>query len=197
MEDRSPEHLSTDNLSMDRVSEVVAAQYDSSPEREWERAERHRTEFAVSLRAMEEYLPPPPARLLDCGGGPGRYAIELIRKGYQVTHFDLSAENLRLARQRAAEAGVTLVDFIQGDATDLSKFDGGSFDAVLLLGPLYHLLEREQRARALSEAARVLKPGGTLLAAFISRYAGHRYAAAHQPDYILERLDDLLPDGAT
>ena len=53
--------------------------YDSQPQREWERMDRHRTEFAVTLRAMRAYLPPPPAHVLDCGGGPGRYSIELAR----------------------------------------------------------------------------------------------------------------------
>jgi len=52
---------------------------------------RHRTEFAVTMRALADHLPPPPARVLDCGGGPGRYAIELARQGYEVTLFDLSA----------------------------------------------------------------------------------------------------------
>jgi ubiquinone/menaquinone biosynthesis C-methylase UbiE len=58
---------------------VIQRLYDSDPQREWQRLERHRTEYAVTLRALTEHLPPPPARILDCGGGPGRYAIELAR----------------------------------------------------------------------------------------------------------------------
>ena len=57
--------------------------------------ERHRTEFAVTLRALDEHLPPPPAHILDCGGGPGRYAIALAQRGYTVTLFDLSPESNR------------------------------------------------------------------------------------------------------
>ena len=163
------------------VSEHVARLYDSNPEREWQRMDRHRTEFALTLRALAEHLPPPPARVLDCGGGPGRYAIELARQGYQVTLFDLSAGNLGLAQQKAAEAGVSLASFEQGTALDLGRFAADSFDAVLLLGPLYHLLEAEERAQALAEATRVLRPGGPLLAAFISRYAAHRDAAVNYP----------------
>ena len=92
----------------DAMRLAVQRLYDSDPAAEWARMDRHRTEFAVTLRALHEYLPRPPARVLDCGGGPGRYAIELARQGYEVVLFDLSAGNLALAREKAAEAGVAL-----------------------------------------------------------------------------------------
>jgi S-adenosylmethionine-dependent methyltransferase len=161
--------------------EFIRQHYDRHPQHEWERAERHRTEFAITWKALEAYLPPPPARLLDCGGGPGRYAIALAQSGYTVTLFDLSPENLAFARRQAQAAGLTLQGYDIGDAIDLSRYADGSFDAVLLLGPLYHLLELEQRQRALQEARRVLRPGGVLFAAFINRYAGHIRAAGRDP----------------
>ena len=169
------------------LATAVANLYDSMSEREWARMDRHRTEFYVTLRALREHLPPPPARVLDCGGGPGRYAVELARWGYDVTLFDLSAGNLALAREKAAEAGVTLTGFEQGTALDLSRFADHSFDAVLLMGPLYHLFEEAERRRALAEARRVLKPGGPLFAAFISRYAAHRDAAFRYPTEPVDR----------
>lgn len=171
---------------MNRTSEAIRTLYDQQPEREWERLERHRTEFALTLRALAEHLPPPPARVLDCGGGPGRYAIELARRGYEVTLFDLSAGCLRLAQEKAAEVGVTLAAYEQGTATALSRFLDTSFDAILLMGPLYHLLEEAERQQALAECQRVLKPGGLLFAAFIGRYASPRWAAAHEPTWPLE-----------
>lgn len=180
----------------DPASKPVELYYDQQAEREWEPLERHRTEFAVTMRALREHLPPPPAHLLDCGGGPGRYAIELARAGYTVTLFDLSSENLQVAK--AAEAGVALTGSEQGTATDLARFPDVSFDAVLLMGPLYHLLQAEDRRRSLAEAYRVLKPGGLLFAAFISRYVGLRYAAAHEPAWPLEQpalLESLLDTG--
>jgi len=149
------------------------------------------------MRALAAHLPPPPARILDCGGGPGRYAIELARQGYQVTLFDLSAEALRMARQKAREAGVTL-EYARGTATDLSRFPDDAFDVVCLMGPLYHLLDEAERTQALAEAARVLAPGGTLCAAFITRYAAHRHAARHEPTWPLEHPDlsaQVLRDG--
>jgi SAM-dependent methyltransferase len=114
----------------DAMRLAVQRLYDADPANEWARMDRHRTEFAVTLRALNEYLPRPPARVLDCGGGPERYAIELARQGYDVVLFDLSAGNLALAREKAAEAGVALT-FVQGTALDLSRFADGEFDAVL------------------------------------------------------------------
>ena len=183
---------------MDEVTEYIAQYYDRDAQHEWERMERHRTEFAVTLRAMEKYLPPPPARVLDCGGGPGRYAIELAKRGYRVTLFDLSPGNLQLAQEKVRAADVTLEAIEQGSATDLSRFAEDVFDAVLLMGPLYHLLEVEQRQQALREARRVLKPGGPLLASFITRYSAHRYAAVEETDWILreeQRSEELLHTG--
>lgn len=165
--------------------------YDRQPQQEWERLERHRTEFAVTMRGLAEHLPPPPARVLDCGGGPGRYAIALARQGYDVTLFDLSSACLRLAAEKASEAGVAVTAYEQGTATDLSRYPDTTFDAVLSMGPLYHLLEETERLRALAEAQRVLKPSGVLFAAFISRYAPIRYVAAHEPEWPLEHPELL------
>jgi S-adenosylmethionine-dependent methyltransferase len=161
--------------------ESVRMYYDGDPQHEWERLERHRTEAAITWRVLGQYLPPAPADVLDCGGGPGRYAIQLAQRGYAVTLFDLSPENLAYARGQAQAAGVTLQAYDLGDATDLGRYGDESFEAVLLMGPLYHLLEVEQRQQALQEARRVLRPGGTLFAAFINRYAGHIQAAIRDP----------------
>ncbi|MGC9347251.1 MAG: methyltransferase domain-containing protein [Anaerolineae bacterium] len=167
---------------MNDARDAVQALYRSEPDREWGRLARHPMEFAVTLRALDDHLPPPPADILDCGGGPGRYAVTLTRRGYNVTLFDLSPELIALARAKAEGHGVELAGYEQGTATDLSRFGADRFDAVLLMGPLYHLLEETERRQALAEAYRVVKPGGWVFAAFISRYAGHIDAAAHYPE---------------
>lgn len=178
--------------------------YDEFAPMEWTRLERYRTEYAVSLRAIKEFLPGPPCPVLDVGGGPGRYAIELARQGYDVTLLDLSGENLRLARQKAKEALVSLVGLIHGNALDLSGFTSGSYASVLLMGPLYHLLSHAERVQAVQEAVRVLKPRGRLFAAFITRFALFRYFAngepgwlAENPEYARQLLDIGIHDRST
>jgi ubiquinone/menaquinone biosynthesis C-methylase UbiE len=154
--------------------------YSISAEREWMRLEQPvdgRLEFAVHRAWIGRYLPPPPARVLDIGGGPGRYSIWLAEQGYAVTLADLSPDLLALAKQKAAEAGVELEGIVEANACDLSQFGDASFDAVLCMGPLYHLVEEEDRNRVRSELFRVLKPGGRAFVAFLNRFQTLRVAA--------------------
>lgn len=91
----------------DAVSSV-REYYDSDPERERQRLHVHRAEFAVTLRAPSDHLPEPPALIADVGGGPGRYAVELAKRGYAVTLIDVSTELLRLAHEDAEQEHVEL-----------------------------------------------------------------------------------------
>lgn len=161
--------------------------YDENVQNEWERLGiRHRTEFAVTLRALKEFLPPAPARLVDIGGGPGRYTFALTESGYRVSLVDLSQANLAFAQQQAAETGLQPEAILQANALDLGAFQAESFDAALLMGPLYHLLTYEERLQALNETRRLLKPGGIVFASFISRFAAFRDAAAKGVDWVRE-----------
>ena len=161
--------------------------YDENVQNEWERLGiRHRTEFAVTMRALKEFLPTAPARLIDIGGGPGRYTFALTESGYRVSLVDLSQANLAFARQQAAETGLQPEAILQANALDLGAFQAESFDAALLMGPLYHLLTYEERLQALGETRRLLKPGGIVFASFISRFAAFRDAAAKGLAWALE-----------
>jgi SAM-dependent methyltransferase len=176
----------------------VEDHYDRHAEREWERLERHRTEYAVTCRILQEHLPDPPGRILDVGGGPGRYAIHLTERGYQVILLDLSQNSLDLALTKATAQGIYLPPPVRGDATALPAEYTGQFDAVLLMGPLYHLLTAEARLAAVREARRVLRPGGYLFASFITRFAPLRDLAIQLPGWILahpERYRQLLEAG--
>jgi ubiquinone/menaquinone biosynthesis C-methylase UbiE len=120
---------------------------------------------------LERYLPTPPAALLDVGGGSGVYAFWLAERGYQVHLIDSVAKHLEQARAAAETMpGIQLASIKFGDARQLEHEDS-SIDAILLLGPLYHLTERQDRVRALREAYRVLRDGGVMFAASINRYA--------------------------
>ena len=113
-------------------------------------------------------LPTAPAVVADIGGGPGRYALWLAGRGYRVEHRDLV--ELHVDQLRADAAGGDLIRTAVGDARELDLGDG-TVDAVLLLGPIYHLRERRDRLRALGEARRVVRPGGPVFVAAISRWA--------------------------
>jgi SAM-dependent methyltransferase len=126
-------------------------------------------EFVRSMELLERLLPPPPAQLLDAGGGPGTYAAPLAGRGYRVHLVDPVPLHVGQARQ-AAGSDPALFTAALGDARELSEPDG-SQDAVMLFGPLYHLTDAADRRQALSEARRVLRPGGRLLAMAVCRFA--------------------------
>lgn len=182
---------------LDGVESDVRAYYDRLGDREWLRLNRHRVEYAITLRALRDHLQPH-SRILDTGGGPGRYAVALASAGHTVTLLDIAPGMLARARDHAEERGIHLAGIVQGNATDLSRFESGAFDAVLLLGPLYHLPAAEDRFRALREARRVLGARGVLVAAFITRYAPLRQLARTEPRYLVreaERYETLLDTG--
>ncbi|MEO8210982.1 MAG: class I SAM-dependent methyltransferase [bacterium] len=107
--------------------------------------------------------------IIDIGGGAGYYAFWLQEKGHSVSLIDLSQKNIELANKHSLNTGIQLSFCEAGDATNLN-FEDKQFDLALLFGPLYHLIDKEERLKALSEAKRVLKPGSILLTAYISRY---------------------------
>ncbi len=123
-----------------------------------------RLEFLRTWDIMVRELPAAPATVVDVGGATGVYAGPLAEAGYQVRLIDPVPEHVADA---AALAGVTASI---GDARDL-PVTSDSADAVLIFGPLYHLHDRPDRVRAWAEAARVVRPGGVVLGATISRYA--------------------------
>src|SRR5271165_760341 len=141
-----------------------------------------RLEFERTQEIVLRHLPEPPATVADIGGGPGRYALWLARLGYHVVHRDLVPLHVDQVRAAAAEAadvgdlagpgGVPRqpVESAVGDARGLDLGDA-SADAVLLLGPLYHLTHRSDRVQALREAGRVARPGAPVFGAAISRWA--------------------------
>lgn len=174
--------------------DTVRKCYDSAVDTEWNRLERHVVEFEINRRYIEAYAHRGDS-VLDIGGGPGRYALHLARRGCKVTLFDLSQGNVTFAKEKAAELGLAL-EAVCGDARYANMQVTGPFDVVLLMGPLYHLPEEEDRIMAMQAAIHLLKPGGVIFVAFISSYAAVWDYLARYPDMILgeseRRFFDLM-----
>jgi ubiquinone/menaquinone biosynthesis C-methylase UbiE len=141
--------------------------YDQDPEGEWLRLVKspyRSLEFSLTMRCLRKHLPAR-GKVLDAGGGPGRYSIELARQRYEVTLLDVSSGVLEAAKvkfesEEAATQG-KMAAFVLADIRDLSVFQDGSFDVVLCLGsPLSYVDGLGERHKAVFELARVAKPGG-------------------------------------
>jgi SAM-dependent methyltransferase len=151
--------------------EAIAAHYASGYEADRLHQGAGRLDRERSRELLGRFLPAVPATVLDIGGGPGGHACWLAARGYRVHLIDITPLHVELARQASArQPQAPLASAEVGDARSLS-WPGGTADAVVLFGPLYHLTDRADRVQALREAHRVLRPGGALLAAAISRFA--------------------------
>jgi ubiquinone/menaquinone biosynthesis C-methylase UbiE len=129
-----------------------------------------RLEFARTKEILSRWIGQPPSVVLDIGGGPGAYAAWLAGLGHEVHLIDAVARHIDYAGTLPAESGGRIASCTVGDARSLDRPDQ-SADVVLLLGPLYHLIESGDRLAALREARRVLVRGGLLFAGAISRFA--------------------------
>jgi SAM-dependent methyltransferase len=153
-------------------------------------------EFERTKEIVDRHLPLAPASVADIGGGPGAYSLWLAERGYSVIHRDLVPLHVEEVRARSAAAGLP-VDAAVGDARDVDLPDA-SVDAVLLFGPLYHLLEAADRRRALAEARRILRPGGVLFAVAISRWIARLHGRVvqrmHEDDPGFSKVMDHVED---
>ena len=128
-------------------------------------------EYERTRELIRRHLPPPPVRIVDAGGASGVYACWLASLDYEVHLIDPVPKHIEQAREASGQQPTHPLASIElGDARQLPNA-GNSVDAVLLLGPLYHLVEKEDRITCLREARRVLRPGGLIWAAGISRFA--------------------------
>lgn len=171
---REPAYTGEMNQAKPLKGDAAAAErhYDRIVEAERARLEQYSpVEFAITRRYLERYVPEG-SEVADLGVGVGHYAEFLARRGCRVHLVDVSGRLLEAAQARLRAAGLEqqIASVNQASATDLPWADA-SMDAMLLLGPLYHLRELEERRKAIQEAWRVLKPGGAVAAGGINRIA--------------------------
>jgi S-adenosylmethionine-dependent methyltransferase len=149
--------------------EDIAAFYNSDPTREHLRLTDRQLEYDLTWRYLNDYLPVE-GRILEIGAATGRYTLALAQRGYTITAVDLSADLLDVGRKAIVEAGfASQVQFIVADVRDLNAVTEREFDAVLLMGPLYHLIVEADRKLALQQVFDLLRGGGLIFSAFLSR----------------------------
>lgn len=157
-------------MSEQRVKDYYAPRV----RQEWNRLVKdayHRLELETTLHFLEKYLPPR-GRILDAGGGPGRYTYELASRGYDLVMLDLVPAHIAFARRQIKRFGLQgrVEDIAEGNILDLSRFADGSFDAVICLGgPLSHIRKITGRDHAIDELIRVAKKGAPIFASVMSR----------------------------
>jgi SAM-dependent methyltransferase len=180
----------------DDISDI-AALYDSGVEYEDSRLERHQLEYDLTWRYLTRYLPPT-GSILEIGAATGRYTLALCRCGYCVTAVDLSAALLQRCKLRLeAKALDGQARFVVADARDLHAVPTTAFDAVLLMGPLYHLIFEEDRRQAIRQAADRLRSGGLLFSTHLSRLGCFGDFMRRMPEWIerREEVHSLLSRG--
>lgn len=141
-------------------------------------------EFQTTMHHIHRFLKPGDF-ILDIGAGTGRYTSALMAEGYRVKAVELVARNIEVFRKREPAA-----DVVKGDARNMPFLPSGMADVTLLLGPLYHLIDEEDKLKALNEAKRVTKPGGLIFVAYLmNEYSILSYC------FDEERISNLLDKG--
>ena len=127
---------------------------------------RHgQVEYLTTMKYIHEFLSrSAESSVLEVGAGTGRYSVALAKQGFRVTAVELVSHNLELLKAKLD--GSEPITALQGNALDLSFLPDAAFSLTMLLGPMYHLYTKEDKRKALSEAVRVTKPGGTIMVAY-------------------------------
>lgn len=164
---------------------VIKRNYDEAPEKEWQRTDGS-IEFLITTKMLERTIHKG-EKVLDIGGGPGRYSLWLAQRGCRATLFDLSSGNIAFAREKAKELNLPL-ETICGNAMDRALYPEERFDHVLVMGPMYHIFQEEDRRKVIDNAISILKPGGKIYVAFINLLAGASYYLDEWPEGLIEEV---------
>lgn len=157
-----------DNMERAKIMNILYNEKEKNEDSRLTRSRHGQLEYLTTMNYIHKFVPPE-SKVLEVGAGTGRYSAALAMEGYDVTAVELVRSNLEILRRNVG--GLENITSYQGDAEDLSLFADNSFDAVLVLGPMYHLFEKAEQHRALDEAIRVSKPGGIIMVAFLSVYS--------------------------
>lgn len=142
-------------------------------------------EFITGRIYMDKFFKPGD-KILDVAAGTGAYALYYAARGYEVTALDITPGYIDILNKKAGKEGVRITSFVN-DARDLTVFPDNSFDVVLCMGPIYHLIEEEDRKKVMDECKRVLKPGGFMYLAYINKFFVFFHLALGSKQYLQEK----------
>lgn len=177
---------------MSTRTQIISSFYTQTDEDARLSRSRHgQLEFRTTMHYIHRYADKN-ARILELGAGTGRYSVALAKEGMDVTAVELVEKNLQQLKENGR--GLDRLHALQGDATDLSRFENDTFDVTLVLGPLYHLYDKADIDSAIREAIRVTRKGGVILFAFLSVY-GIMYANYLCGNWAAGQEENFTADG--
>lgn len=175
-------------------TEIISGFYERANEDSRLQRSRHgQLEYAVTMDYIHRFVRPGDS-VLEIGAGSGRYSVALAKEGFHVTTVELADSNFSILQKNSK--GVACLQAVQGDATDLSGFSDQAFDLTLVLGPMYHLYDKEDIHKAIDEAIRVTKKNGIIFFAFISVF-GIMYANYFQGNWAAGQQENFTSDYKT
>ena len=191
--------MEPDDKKVEKEMNKIEEYYNKFNEEKRLNSRHGQIEYRITMKYIHDYLDVrmqelkvtnrEDIKILDIGAGTGRYSVSLCEEGYDVTAVELVKHNLGILKQKNSN-----VHAMQGNALHLKKLEDNTYDLTLLFGPMYHLMTKEEKIQALSEAKRVTKPGGIILVAYVmNEYAVVVYGI--QENHLEESVKILSPDG--
>jgi len=184
---------------MNNIKKIIKY-YNDNDTKEWNRLfsdNYHQIEYLVTWHYLNKYLPKK-GKILDAGGGPGRYTIELAKKNYKMSLCDTSQKLLDIAKQKIQENKISknVEKITNTNISNLFDYSNNYFDAVICLGaPLSHLTKIPDRIKAIREIKRITKPGGIIFLGVLSKYGAFpRHVIKSSPE-LINNLTTYLKNG--
>jgi len=152
-------------------------------------------EFITSIHALTALIPEK-SKIIDLGAGTGVYSFHFAEQGHKVTALDLTPKNIEAIHTKMKNQDGIQLEAVVGDATDLSRFETGTFDVVLCFGPYYHIIDSNVRTKLIEESLRVLRHGGILAIAYINKFSVVPMLAKKIPEYLTNKtISNVISKG--
>lgn len=154
-----------------------------------------KVEFIMTTKTLDNYIQPN-HKVLELGAGAGIYSFYLAEKGNNVMATDITPKHIDVIKHKLSlrKSDNLNLQAKEANATDLSGFKSESFDIVLCLGPMYHLISNKDREKCLQESLRVLKKDGLLMTAYINKHYIFNAVMTNNKEYLTRKFIDKILD---